>query len=591
MEIIIFIILLILAFVLFARESFPPEISALFIVCLLVVFGLLKEKEALLGFANQSIILIGSLFVLIAGLKKTGLIRKLEDTIIKISGKSRNLTFIFLLLLIAIVSAFVSNTATLAVAIPIVVSIAHKFNESAKQWLMPVAFASILGGMNTLVGTSTNIIISSLLPDYNLPEFSLFTTTKIAMPILLVGILYLLFVTKFIFRSDKVIEKEDLEVKYDLRAYTAELIVGEKSKLANKQLSTTNFFKEADITVLRILRKGLPPLFPRNSTLIQADDRILVEGNLKQLTELSERYGLSFVDETKAATKEDDDEVHLELHEILVMPSSILAGKTPKEVYLRNRYRISLIAINRHGQTLRNELSEVKIQSGDILVVQFLNQVDNSLLDYLGALPMQKITKERYRPEQAKLALLIFFAVFIFGSMTSLPLTISCLIGAVLMCMLKILKINEVYQALDLKILIFIASVLALGKAMQNSGTDALLATYLSEFLVQFDPIVAFSFFFLITAVMTSLLSNQATAVVMIPIAVSTANALGLAPMPFIMTVTIAASCCFVTPFEPALMLVYGAGEYKFKDFLRLGLLLNLLAAVVAIIMITLAYT
>lgn len=590
MEIIIFIILLILAFVLFAKELFPPEISALFIVCLLVVFGLLNEKEALLGFANQSIILIGSLFVLIAGLKKTGLIKKLEDTIITISGKSRNLTFIFLLLLIALVSAFISNTATLAVAIPIIVSIAHKFNESPKQWLMPVAFASILGGMNTLVGTSTNIIISSLLPDYGLLEFSLFTTAKIALPILLVGILYLLFITKFVFKSDNVTEKQDLEVKYDLRAYTAELIVSEKSKLVNKQLSKTNIFREADITVLRILRKGFPPLFPRNSFIINADDKILVEGNLKQLTELSERYGLKFIDESKTLSNEQD-EVNLELHEVLVMPNSLLSGKTPKEVYLRNRYRISLIAINRHGQTLRNELSEVKIQSGDILVVQFLNQVDNSLLDYLGALPMQKITKERYKPEHSKLALLIFFSVFLIGSTTSLSLTISCLIGAVLMCMLKILKINDVYQALDLKILIFIASVLALGKAMQNSGTDTLLANYLSDFLVQFDPIIGFAFFFLITTVMTSLLSNQATAVVMIPIAVSTANALGLPPMPFVMTVTIAASCCFVTPFEPALMLVYGAGEYKFKDFLRLGLMLNILAAIVAIFMITIYYT
>jgi di/tricarboxylate transporter/flagellar biosynthesis protein FliQ len=327
-----------------------------------------------------------------------------------------------------------------------------------------------------------------------------------------------------------------------------------------------------------------------NAFILESQDRLLVEGNLKQLTELSDRYGLRFIEEEKreaSIEEKKEKDLNLEFHEILVMPNSLISQITPQEVYLRNRYRISLIAINRHGQTLRNELSSVKIQSGDILVVQFLGQVDNSLLDYLGLIPMQKITQTRFKSEQAKIASAIFIAVFIIGSLSSFPLTFACLGGATLMVMLKILKIDEVYEALDLKILIFIACVLALGKAMQNSGTDQLLALHLSNFLVDFNPYVSLSFFFVLTSVLTSLLSNQATAVVMIPIAISTASALNLEPMPFVMSVTIAASSCFVTPFEPALMLVYGPGEYKFKDFFKLGFLLNIISAIVGIIMIS----
>ena len=202
LEPVIFVAILVLAFFLFSREIFPLEISALLVLVLLVFTGILESAEALSSFGNQSIIMIGSLFVLVSGLNKTGLIKRLEAQLLAVGGKSKHVSFAIVLVLVAFVSAFVSNAATLAVTIPVVVSMAEKFGDSPRKWLMPVAFASVLGGMNTLVGTSTNIIISSLLPDYGISSFSLFTTASVGLPILLLGVIFLITCSGFLLKAD-----------------------------------------------------------------------------------------------------------------------------------------------------------------------------------------------------------------------------------------------------------------------------------------------------------------------------------------------------------------------------------------------------
>ena len=590
---IIYLAILVLGFTLFSREIFPLEISALLILCLLVLSGILTKQEAFSSFGNESLILIGSLFIMIAALNKTGIIKKIEQQILRFCGTNRNLSFVLILVLVAVVSAFVSNTATLAVTIPIIVSIAESYGESPRRWLMPIAFASVLGGMNSLVGTSTNIIISSLLPEYGLEEFSLFTTAQAGLPILIVGLIYLVVVSPFVMAKGEKEGTKSITRKYDMRSFTAEIIVLEDSPLVNQMLSQTKIFQEADVTVLGIIRPGRPQLYPRATFTLHAGDRLVVEGNIEKLTDITEEHGLQFDEERKALerdkSKEDDSSEErsvVEFHEVLVTASSILNNSTPAEVYLRNRYRISLIAVNRQGVTIRQKLSTLQILAGDILLVQFIGPVDLNTLDYLSLIPLKSLQKERRRTKRAPLAAVVFIGALMIGSITSVPLAISCLSGAILMVIFGILKSDEIYEAIEWKVLLFIGAVLCLGKGMTGSGTAEYLAQVLSTQFATLDPTYSISFFFIITVVMTSLLSNQATAVVMIPLAISTAGALGLEPMPFVMSVTIAASCCFLTPFEPAFMLVYGPGGYKFSDFFKLGFILNILAVAIAICII-----
>jgi di/tricarboxylate transporter len=603
LEPVIFVAILVLAFFLFSREIFPLEISALLVLVLLVFTGILESAEALSSFGNQSIIMIGSLFVLVSGLNKTGLIKRLEAQLLAVGGKSKHISFAIVLVLVAFVSAFVSNAATLAVTIPVVVSMAEKFGDSPRKWLMPVAFASVLGGMNTLVGTSTNIIISSLLPDYGISSFNLFTTASVGLPILLLGVIFLITCSGFLLKADGK-EAADSANLTGIRPYTSDLTVKDDSPLCHTTIANSPLFREAGVTVLGVMRADQPMLVPHGSLMIIPGDRLILEGDISSLHETLHKHGLEFHDEVRPEEDEEsgkktrkekkeraEESPDLGFHEVLVTARSRLNHRTAKEVSLRVRYRLSLIAINRQGETFRSKLSDIRIQAGDILVVQYLHNMERGVMDMLDLVPLQELKDVRSRSRYAPHALIIFVLSLLIGSVTNVSIAISCLAGCVAMVVLGILKTNEMYDAVEWRVLLFIGSVLCLGKGMEASGTAAILGENLATFFSSLEnPDYAVYFFFLITVVMTQLLSNQATAVVMIPIAISTASILGFDPMTFIMSVTIAASCCFLTPFEPAFMLVYGPGRYKFFDFFRLGIFLSIIAVAVALYVIPRAF-
>ncbi len=593
--VILFLVILFLAFLLFTTELFPLEISALGVLVLLVLFEIISAREAFESFGNESIILIGSLFVLVGGLRRTGLITSLESHLLRVSKGSRSLSFLLVLLLVAFFSAFVSNTATLAISIPIVVSISKRFGDSPRQWLLPVGFASLLGGMNTLIGTSTNIIISGILPEYGLEPFSLFTTSSVGFPILVCGIIYLMVLSRFVLKKEEDGENQNLGVKYDLRSYTSELTIEAGSSICNQTLAASPLSREMHLNVLGVLRGDNPVLVPRSTLQLQEGDRLVVEGNLQEINEVLQKYKLKFEDERNVQIETDEEDsnakkkkrnVDLALHEVLVSSRSLLVGRTPREAYLRNRRRLSLIAINRQGVTLRKDLSDVRIAPGDILVVQFLDNIDNQTLDNLGLIPLQERTQQRYRTELAPVAAFIFIFSLLIGSVSQYPIALFTLAGAVAVVVCGVLRSDEIYQTIEWRVLIFIGAILCLGKGMDASGTAELLGNYVANSFHQFGPQYIIAFFFLLTFVLTQLLSNQATAVVMVPVAIQTATTLGYEPMGIIIAVAVAASCAFMTPFEPALMLVYGAGSYKFSDFAKLGMLLGVLAFLISLTVI-----
>ena len=606
LQVLTYIVILALAFVLFVTELYPPEISALIVLIILISTGHLSQREALASFGNESIFMIGSLFVLSGGLAKTGLIVKLEHTLLRFGGASPRLTFLTVLLLVAVTSAFISNTATLAVVIPVAISIAQKYGISPAKWLMPIAFASLLGGMNTLIGTSTNIIISGLLPDYGLESFALFTTAQVGLPISIVGLIYLFFFSSFVLGESDAESSSRIDLKYDLRAYTTEVEVLADSALADQTIEEAAILRDAGLTILGVKRKEAAMMVPRGGLTLRANDRLVVEGNIQTLSDSLATCGLRFAEgqanpesETTSSTETRKEkrekrrralEEEVLLHEVLVSPRSRLRNRTPVEVYLRNRYRISLVAINRHGTTIRDELRDVRIQAGDILVVQFLGHMDNRLLDDLGVVPLLELQNQRHRVQLAPHAALIFVSALLLGAATPVSLSLSCLAGAVAMVVVGVLKAEEIYDNIQWRVLIFLGAVICLGKAMESSGTAAFLGSLLSGSLHYASPMIVTGLFFTITLAITQFLSNQAASVVLIPIAINTAQALGINPMTLVMAVTIAASCCFMTPLEPVCMLVYGPGGYRFKDFVRVGSVLALTATAVALVLIPLVW-
>jgi di/tricarboxylate transporter len=395
-QILSYLVILVSGLVLFSVASMPLEFSAIFILVALVFAGLLTPAQAFIGFGSETIILFGSLFVLVQALVKTGVVRSLEQSLLKYAGNNRSINYFLLLIVGSIQSALISNTATMAVMIPLSNSIAARFSETPRRWLMPLAFIVMVSGMFTLIGTSTNILVSGMLPSFGLSPLSLFSTSAIALCLWLFCILYALFVMPHILGPGESVGSAEIDIKYDLRSFSAEVVVLSDSPLCNLSLVNNPVFSKLDITVLGIMRPGQFLVYPSAQYIVRAEDRLILEGNVKSLSEASNSYGLRFLEEHKVTEKGQKDQQDirtptLKLYEVLVTARSLLNGRTAIEVALRSRYRISLVAINRHGTTMRERLSKIKIESGDLLLVQFLDFIDNQVISDLGLIPLQRI--------------------------------------------------------------------------------------------------------------------------------------------------------------------------------------------------------
>lgn len=594
-KILSYLVILAAGLVLFSVTSLPLEFSALFILIALVFAGLLTPAQAFMGFGSETIILFGSLFVLVQALIKTGVVRSLEQLLLKYAGNNRSINYFLLLIVGSIQSALISNTATMAVMIPLSNSIAARFSETPRRWLMPLAFMVMVSGIFTLIGTSTNILVSGMLPSLGLSPLGLFSTTGIALCLWLFCLLYALFVMPHILGPGESITSAEIDIKYDLRSFSAEVVVLNDSPLCNLSLVNNPLFSKLDITVLGIMRPGQFLVYPSSQYVVRADDRLILEGNVKSLSEASNSYGLRFLEEHKITEKglKDQQDIRtptLKLYEVLVTARSLLNGRTAVEIALRSRYRISLIAINRHGITMRERLSKIKIESGDLLLVQFLDFIDNQVISDLGLIPLQRIDNERSSNRYAPLVLLLFISALFLGTFSSFSIALTCLSAAVLLVLAGILKPHEVYNAIEWKILLFVGAVLGIGQAMESSGTALYLSQLLDSSLMSISPIGIVAVFVVAAVLLTQLMSNQASAVILLPIAIRTAELSGLNPMTMVMAVTIGSSLGFMTPLEPGLALIYGPGGYHFKDYIKVGIGLTVASIAIAVIAIPIFY-
>ncbi len=588
--IITYLVILCFALYLFVREPFPIEIAALGIAVLLTVTGILSQAELRQSFANEAVFLIGAVFVLLAGMTETGVILKLEKALLKLTRGSESKGFFLVLVFFGLASSFIGNTVLIALGMPIVIAISSSYSRGPKQWLLPMSFAVVLGGMNSLLGTSSNIVISGMLPQYGLEPFSLFTTGYVGFPIFLVGLAYLWILSKKLLPvSEGEFQLERVDVKYNLRAYTTEVVVIEGSPLCYKTIDSASVLRDSDLVILSVSRDQLRNISPRGGFILEPGDVLLLEGNISKLNELKDRCGLRFIEQVKQKERGvRPDTESLDLHEVVITNSSQLKFRTPAEISLRNRYRISLLAVHRQGETIRDSLKNLKLLAGDILIVQFLSSIDNRLLEQLGLVPLQIVPSalESGKPYKAILAVAIFILSILVGSLTSMGLTLASLLGAVALVAFRVLDYEKLYSHIEWRILIFIGSVIALGKGMESSGAAVALSGLISEFLTGHSPYMVLFTFLGLATLLTQILSNQAAAALLIPLAVNTAVTMGISKMSLVMAVTVGASLTYLTPFEPGFMLVYGPGQYRFMDFVRVGLPLTLIGLALSMLLI-----
>ncbi len=579
-QIAIVLALLFVALVLFSTERIPIEVVSILLVMTLVITNTLTAGEAFAGFGNDIVITIAGLFILTGGLAKTGVIDLVGRRLHRTAGDSEFRITALIMFAAAFCAAVMKNTTTTAMFLPVVLGIAARRNLSPSKLLMPLAFGAILGGTCTLIGTSTNLAVSGALPRYGIQPFTMFELTKVGVVIVGVGMLYMLLLgLRLLPRGTPA---ESLTEQYHVRQYMTEVIVLGESPLIGKSLAEARIGDELDLTVLGILRGGEQfRIAPHAREKINADDLLLVQGRAEDILKVKAEAGI----EIKPDFELNDSYLEgkdTELFEAMVPRGSDFIGRTLKRLDFRKRHGVVVLAINRHGVNLLSKISRLRLRFGDVLLIQGTREQAERLAAEGHILLLEEISEKQARPEKRRWAVLAF-GVFLFFSLTHLvPLPIAVLLGVMILLATQSVRMSEVYEIIDWRLLILIACMISFGVAMEKTRADQYLADLIVRGTGHYGPLAVLAGFFAMTVALTQPMSNQAAALVMLPISVKTALALGLNPRTFAVTVTYAASCSFLTPLEPACVLVYTPGRYRFLDFVKVGSILTL--AVFAIV-------
>lgn len=582
------LILLVVAIVLFATEKLPVDVIGILLVMGLILTRVLTVQEAVAGFGNDIIITIGGLFILVGGLIKTGMVDMIGRRMHKIAGDSEFVLTALIMLAAAIGASVLKNTTTTAMFLPVVVGLAAKAKIPPSKLLMPLAFGAILGGSCTLIGTSTNLAVSGAIQRYGQAPFTMFELAPVGIITFSVGMIYMLLVGRRMLPSRG--GEESLTEQYNIREYISELIVLPDSPLVGKTLDEAGINTELQLSILGIVRDGERISAPGSNERIRRRDSLIVEGKVSDILRVKEAVGLEIKPDIMLNDVDLESE-DVELFELLVMRDSRLVGQTLKSLKFRQSYDLTVLAVNRHGETFINKLSDVQFIFGDVLLVQGKRAGIEPLVADREVLLLDDVSDATVRVDKRRWAIAAFglFLALSISKITigfDVPLAVCVLAGVMLLLATKTVRYSEMYSLIDFRLLVLIACMMSFGVAMENTRADIYLATLINDYFGQFGSTAVLAGFFILTVALTQPMSNQAAALVVLPVAVKAAIALGVNPRTFIVAVTYAASFSFITPLEPACVLVYTPGRYRFMDFVKIGTILTIIVFIVSMIMV-----
>ena len=561
MEIAIVLGLLLFAVIVFSTEKISVDIVTLILLIVLVLTKILTPKEAFEGFGSDFILMLGSIFIISASLQYNGVIDYMGSRIVQ--AESKNVPFlIFLIMTLAgTMSAFMNNTTVAAIFVPPIISISRQLKVSASKLLMPMAFASLLGGSCTLIGTSTNVAGSAYMAKAGLAPMSMFELLPMGIVLFIVGVL---FMTTIGYRwlpdnSDKAFTDE-----YDMRNYLSEVRISTNSPLIGQSVFKSDL-SALNVRVLKIIR-GLEEIFPDKDTLIQPNDLIIVEGSRENLSHISRTSGI----EVLGVSIDDKDlqSTEVRLAEIVVMPQSGLVNSTLIDADFRRKYGVSVLAIHRKESNFTENIGKINLRIGDVLLVQgkkesverIKKNLDLILIDESDPVNKAKLKK-------GWMTLAFFVTAITLSSFEIIPASIGFLVAAVLTVLTGCLEGERVYNTIDWRLLVLIGGMTAFGVAMKKTGADIFLAQQVTDWLSPFGVLPILFGFMILTVLLTQPMSNAAAAMVVLPIALETAKALHANERTFAIAVIVSASISMITPFEPACLLVYGPGKFVTMAF------------------------
>ncbi len=584
--------ILAVAIVFFVWEIVSAEVVALGILLALAIGGLIPTEEAFAGFGSDTVLMILGLLILTAALERTGLVDVAGRAVLTRAGSDPDRLFLLVVVSSCVLGAFISNTATTAFFLPVALGISRKSNLSPATLLMPLAFSSILSSSVTLVSTSTNVVVSGLLTHYHMEPMGMFELAPVGVPISLVGLIYVYYSRKWI--PDRV-KSMNFTEEFGLKDYLSEVVILPGSALAEKSLVESRIEEVMGLQVLRVIRPAnggaaTRSLVPRGHTVLHEGDLLIVEGSQEDILKVKDAAGVEIKADIQLTDPSLADE-DIALVEALVMPRSRLVGQTLKLQRFRERYGPQVLGINRHGVISVKKLSQTVIAVGDTLLLQGRPE-DIARLHESGVLrvtsAMEALAEKRPRQRHAALAVTIFVGVLALATIKVMSLPLAVMLGAFLVFVTGCIRPQEAYAMIEWKAVILIGSILSLGSAMDHTGA----AQYIAGAIVSAaggggaSPYWLLTAFFVLSVLLTQPMSNQAAAVVVMPVAVHTAMQAGLNPRTFAMMVAVASSCSYLTPLEPACLMVHGPGQYRFMDFFKMGFPLTVLIYIIAILMV-----
>ena len=569
------------AVILFVTEWLTVDLIAMLIVVMLVVTGVITPAEGLAGFSNEATLTVAFMFVLSAALLKTGALQLVAGSMAERFRRRPKYALLLLVLLVAVVSAFINNTPVVAVFIPIVGRVAASAKINPAKLLIPLSFASILGGMCTLIGTSTNILVSGIAQDAGYGGFSVFTLAPIGLVLLIVGAVYLTYFSTRLLPERE--PEESLADQFALHDYLAEIVILDNPKLAGTRIMDSPIVRELDMDIIEVRRQTDRFTLPPGDFRLAADDTLKVRCDREKIKQLKDWVRLVDHSGSVRVMGTGLERDNSSLVEMVVTPNSEFVGKTLRQVDFRRSYRAVALAVRQREATLHENLYQLPLTAGDVILaevkshyIQELQRIEQRQDSPFILLSTDRITD--FKRTRFYFVLLTIVGMIGLATAGLLPISIAALLGVCLLVLGRTVSMPEAYEAIDWKIIFLLAGALSLGRAMGNSGLDDSVAGLLTGTVSSWGPFALVAVLYLVTNVLTELMSNNATAALLAPVAIAAAQQLGIDPLPLLVTVTIAASASFMTPvgYQTNAM-VYSAGRYRFTDFTRVGTPLNLL--------------
>ena len=576
---------LLIALILLITEKAPVDRISIGIMVVLALTGILTPEEAVAGFANPAVITVAAMFLISRGLIRTGAVEFIAESVLRFSQGNRTIAFIIILGVVAGASAFINNTPVVVLFIPIIMGLSCDYDLSPSKVLIPVSYASILAGTSTLIGTSTNIIVSDLSAGYGYGPIKMFELTSLGIPIAIVGLIFLVVFANRMMpsRAAPMCEIKDRE---DQR-YLAEFVVSEQSRLIGEDPVAYFASQYQSLIPIEIVRAShiIDPF--RQPVRLQKDDMLLVKGLADDLVGILESKNVELPhseEETDFGPGTDAEQIV----ELIVPPHSSLLRHRLLSTNLQDDPDIHIIAIkSRQLHYSEQKIQNVKLRLGDIILVRYSRQKLEHLRKGNDFIIIEDIHHAIIDKSKVRWALVIFGGVVTAATLGLANIMVCALTGVLLMVITRCFHLRDAYRSLEPDVLLLIIGTIALGTAMAKTGATQLYAESFLNLFTGLSPTMILGAFLVLTSVCSQLLSNNATAVLLLPIAISTALALGVSPRPFIIGVCFGASACFATPIGyQTNLLVYGPGGYRFSDYLKMGLPLNILVIVMGTLFI-----